>query len=89
MKEKLNKIAEEAAAAIAAEGADLEALRIKYLGKKGELAAVLRGTGQLSAGTLLQLHKIQSIPSPVQRVHQTMHTILPALLHQMHQLSNL
>ena len=49
MKEKLNKIAEEAAAAIAAEGADLEALRIKYLGKKGELTAVLRGMGALSA----------------------------------------
>ena len=49
MKEKLNKIAEEAASAIAAEGADLEALRIKYLGKKGELTAVLRGMGALSA----------------------------------------
>ena len=49
MKEKLNKIAEEAAAAIAADGADLEALRIKYLGKKGELTAVLRGMGALSA----------------------------------------
>ena len=28
---------------------DLEALRVKYLGKKGELTAVLRGMGQLSA----------------------------------------
>ena len=48
MKEKLLKIAEEAAAAIVAPGADLEALRIKYLGKKGELTAVLRGMGALS-----------------------------------------
>ena len=49
MKEKLMKIAEEAASAIEAPGADLEALRIKYLGKKGELTAVLRGMGALSA----------------------------------------
>ncbi|MBR6806945.1 MAG: phenylalanine--tRNA ligase subunit alpha [Clostridia bacterium] len=49
MKEKLRKIAEEAAAAISESGADLEALRIKYLGKKGELTAVLRGMGALSA----------------------------------------
>ncbi len=48
MKEKLRKIAEEAAAAISESGADLEALRIKYLGKKGELTAVLRGMGALS-----------------------------------------
>lgn len=49
MKEKLLKIAEEASFAIDAAGADLEALRIKYLGKKGELTAVLRGMGALSA----------------------------------------
>lgn len=49
MKEKLLKIAEEASSAIDAAGADLEALRIKYLGKKGELTAVLRGMGALSA----------------------------------------
>lgn len=49
MKEKLLKIAEEASSAIDAAGADLEALRIKYLGKKGELTAVLRGMGTLSA----------------------------------------
>ncbi len=48
MKEKLKKIAEEATAAIEAEGSDLEAIRIKYLGKKGELTAVLRGMGALS-----------------------------------------
>ena len=48
MKENLEQIRSEALAAIAADGADLEALRVKYLGKKGELTAVLRGMGQLS-----------------------------------------
>ncbi len=49
MKENLEQIRQEALAAIAAEDADIEALRVKYLGKKGELTAVLRGMGQLSA----------------------------------------
>ena len=49
MKEKLQSIKAEALAAIAAENADLEQIRIKYLGKKGELTAVLRGMGALSA----------------------------------------
>ena len=49
MKEKLLKIAAEASSAISAADADLESLRIKYLGKKGELTAVLRGMGSLSA----------------------------------------
>ncbi|MBQ8409617.1 MAG: phenylalanine--tRNA ligase subunit alpha [Clostridia bacterium] len=52
MKETLNRIKAEALAAIASPETDdaaLEALRIKYLGKKGELTAVLRGMGQLSA----------------------------------------
>ena len=48
MKENLEQIRSEALAAIAADGADLEALRVKYLGKKGELTAVLRGMGQLT-----------------------------------------
>ena len=48
MKEKLQKIKEEALAAIAAPDADLESLRIRYLGKKGELTLVLRGMGALS-----------------------------------------
>ena len=48
MKENLEQIRSEALAAINAESADLEALRIKYLGKKGELTAVLRGMGQLT-----------------------------------------
>ena len=51
MKETLNKIKVEALEAIASPETDdaaLEALRIKYLGKKGELTAVLRGMGQLS-----------------------------------------
>ncbi len=50
MKEQLNKIkqtAEEQLAA-AAELSALEELRIKYLGKKGELTAVLKGMGGLT-----------------------------------------
>ncbi len=35
--------------AAAASAADLEALRVKYLGKKGSLAAALRGMGQVPA----------------------------------------
>ena len=48
MKEKLKEIRENAIRAIRAEGANLEEIRIKYLGKKGELTAVLRGMGALS-----------------------------------------
>ena len=47
MKEKLNGILNEALSAIAA-GEDLEQIRVRYLGKKGELTAVLRGMGALS-----------------------------------------
>lgn len=49
MQENLEQIRRDALAAIEADGADLDALRVKYLGKKGELTAVLRGMGQLSA----------------------------------------
>lgn len=49
MKETLLKIKSEAIAALEQADADIEALRIKYLGKKGELTAVLRGMGKLSA----------------------------------------
>ena len=51
MKETLNRIKVEALESIASPETDdaaLEALRVKYLGKKGELTAVLRGMGQLS-----------------------------------------
>ena len=50
MKEQLEKIKQEALAALAAtkESVDLEALRVKYLGKKGELTAVLKQMGKLS-----------------------------------------
>ena len=48
MKDTLLKIKSEALAALSAENADIEALRIKYLGKKGELTAVLRGMGKLT-----------------------------------------
>ncbi len=48
MKEKLQKIKEDALLAIGAENADLEQIRIQYLGKKGELTSVLRGMGALT-----------------------------------------
>ncbi len=49
MRETLEKIKAEALAALDAPDANIEELRIRYLGKKGELTAVLRGMGQLSA----------------------------------------
>lgn len=52
MKETLNRIKAEALSQIMSsdiDDASLESLRVKYLGKKGELTAVLRGMGQLSA----------------------------------------
>ena len=49
MKEKLLQIKAEALDQISCESADLEQIRIKYLGKKGELTAVLRGMGALTA----------------------------------------
>ena len=49
MKEKLLEIKAEALNQISDENADLEQIRIKYLGKKGELTAVLRGMGALTA----------------------------------------
>jgi phenylalanyl-tRNA synthetase alpha chain len=51
MKEKLEQIRQEAIKAMESTGAtaDLEALRVKYLGKKGELTAVLKQMGALSA----------------------------------------
>ena len=51
MKEQLAKIRAEAISALesAKDAADLDALRVKYLGKKGELTAVLKQMGRLSA----------------------------------------
>ena len=49
MKEKLQKIKEEALSQINTDNADLEQIRIQYLGKKGELTSVLRGMGALTA----------------------------------------
>ncbi len=49
MKEKLEQIRVSACAELEKTDADLEAIRIRFLGKKGELTAVLRGMGQLSA----------------------------------------
>ena len=51
MKETLETIRREALAALDAAGnaQELDALRVKYLGKKGELTAVLKQMGKLSA----------------------------------------
>lgn len=49
MRDMLAKIKQDAMAKIVAANADLEQIRIQYLGKKGELTAVLRGMGSLSA----------------------------------------
>ena len=49
MRDTLEKIKAEALEALSAPDANIEELRIKYLGKKGELTAVLRGMGKLSA----------------------------------------
>ncbi|MGM9645118.1 MAG: phenylalanine--tRNA ligase subunit alpha [Eubacteriales bacterium] len=49
MEEILKKIREEALSALDAENCNVEEIRIKYLGKKGELTSVLRSMGQLSA----------------------------------------
>ena len=50
MKEQLKKIREDALAALSSveELGALEEIRVRYLGKKGELTAVLRGMGALS-----------------------------------------
>ena len=48
MKEMLSKIRTEALEQINAPDANLEQIKIKYLGKKGELTAVLRGMGARS-----------------------------------------
>ncbi len=48
MKEKLLSIKKEAEEALRSASADLEELRVRYLGKKGELTAVTRGMGALS-----------------------------------------
>ncbi len=49
MKETLQKIREEADKVLACADCDIEAARVRFLGKKGELTAVLRGMGALSA----------------------------------------
>ncbi len=48
LRETLLDIKSEAERRLHETNADIEALRIQYLGKKGELTAVLRGMGQLS-----------------------------------------
>ena len=50
MQEKLNQILEEAKKQIeaAASQSETEEIRVRFLGKKGELTAILRGMGKLS-----------------------------------------
>ncbi len=49
MREKLENIRKEVELKLLAPDVDLEEIRIRYLGKKGELTAVLRGMGALTA----------------------------------------
>ena len=49
MKDKLQQIKAAALAELCAPEADIEQIRVRFLGKKGELTAVLRGMGALSA----------------------------------------
>jgi len=49
----LEKIRASALECLQNDDADLEAIRIRFLGKKGELTAVLRGMGALSAEGLV------------------------------------
>ena len=49
MKNKLQQIKAAALAELATQDADIEQIRVRFLGKKGELTAVLRGMGALSA----------------------------------------
>ena len=51
MKQQLEKIHEKAKAELgkAASLSELDAVRVKYLGKKGELTAILKKMGKLSA----------------------------------------
>ena len=49
MREKLENIRKELELKLRAPDVDLEEIRIRYLGKKGELTAVLRGMGALTA----------------------------------------
>ena len=48
MKQTLENIRAAAIAELSAENADIEQIRVRYLGKKGELTAVLRGMGSLT-----------------------------------------
>ena len=51
MKEQLEKIRQEALGALESvkDAGELDALRVRFLGKKGELTAVLKQMGKLSA----------------------------------------
>ncbi len=48
MKQTLENIRAAALAELSADNADIEQIRVRYLGKKGELTAVLRGMGALT-----------------------------------------
>ncbi len=60
MREQLAKIREEAMAKLSAVSgsAELEELRVRYLGKKGELTAVLKQMGSLSAAERPEMGKL-------------------------------
>jgi phenylalanyl-tRNA synthetase alpha chain len=52
VQEKIEELSQEAEAAIevASDAAELEELRVRYLGRKAELTGILRGIGELPAG---------------------------------------
>ena len=60
MREQLAKIREEALLRLSAvtDPAQLEELRVRYLGKKGEMTAILKQMGSLPAGERPQMGKL-------------------------------
>lgn len=63
MEEKIEQLKQAAAAAVkaAADLSELNDIRVKYLGKKGEFTTILRGMGQLSAEERPKVGKVVNI----------------------------
>ena len=49
MKQTLENIKTAAIAELEAEGADIEAIRVRYLGKKGEITSMMKQMGSIPA----------------------------------------
>ena len=65
MKEQLEKIRQEALGALdgVKDAGELDALRVRFLGKKGELTGVLKSMGKLSARSWVRLQTTSARPS--------------------------